>query len=101
MSFDKLIPQDARKKSKEVEFDVAGEKVFFTAHEISALDRIALAVLQQGDKNFVTGLVVASIVDQHGKKMSLEQASKLPDEIAAKFFAAAMEVNYADKTEKN
>lgn len=102
MSFDQLVKSDYRKKTQEVKFTVGDNEVVFTATEISALERLSLAVLQHGGKDFITMLVVMSIRDSEGKAMTAQQAMSLPDEYATAFFQAAMSVNYdAGEPEKN
>lgn len=102
MSFDQLVKADYRKKTQEVKFTVGDKEVVFTANEIGALERLGLAVLQHGGKDFITMLVVSSIKDEHGKAMTAKQAEALPEEYATAFFQAAMAVNYeTGEPEKN
>lgn len=96
MSFENIISSDVVRKKKEV---VIGEYKFY-ANELTYPQRLHLAILQQGGGDSFTQMIVYSITDKDGKRMTIEQASKLSDEHAAAFFIAATDVNGAD-AEKN
>jgi len=100
MSFDKItagyIP-----RQEDVVIKINKESVKFVAKEISYFKAqgLALKAQREGDAS-LKELVVASIYDQEGKQMSLEQAEALPREYADLFLAAALRVNKLDSTEE-
>lgn len=101
--FDALFDSSKQPKKKDIEIDVSGNKLKFTANEISYLQRLHLSQIQSAGGDAYSKLIEYSIVDKDGFKMSTEQVNSLPQEYAEKFFLAATEVNSTTdgKTEKN
>lgn len=99
MSFD-LLTKDYTPKRKEITIAYSGGELTFTAVELSALEQKEIGVKQVNGGNWLTQLIVGSIRDQDGKKMTAEQASRLPQEYADEFLKAALEVNKQDAEEK-
>lgn len=101
MSFDELKGADVTPKKKDIDISVDDKLLKFTANEISYLQRLNLATIQNNGGDPFTSLVVYSIKDENGKHMTFEQAKSLKEEHIRLFLSAANEVNYADTTEKN
>lgn len=101
MSFDDLVASDATPKKKEVKIKLGDKTYSFTATEVTYLQRLNLASISQSGGDPFTQLIVFSIVDEHGKHMSLAQAQALADEHAEALFVAASEVNTQSDKEKN
>lgn len=100
MSFAELKKSDYSQKTKEFVIEHSGKSFKFKAKELSFLQRLNLAAVQQGGGDTFTNLVVQSIVDEDGKHMTVDQAVSLPEEVQLKFFEMASEVNKSD-AEKN
>lgn len=88
MSFDKIVQSDVVRKRKEIQI---GEYKFY-ATEMNYPLRLSLSTAKDREEQFF-GLVISSIEDADGNKMTRKQAEQLPDDIAEKFFIAAVEVN--------
>ncbi len=88
-------------RTKDVVIEVAGKQMTFTAVQLSYLDCLDLAVEgRRGDANRYAMQIAKSIVDPEGNHMTVEQATKLPDDIAEKFWEASTEVNKREPVEK-
>lgn len=98
MSFDK-ITADYQPRKKEVKISSGGVDYTFTAKEISYLANQEILIRRTQELPFLAHLIVASIVDQDGKSMSLAQAERLSAEHAEILLAAAFEVNKVGKEE--
>lgn len=101
MSFDILKSTDVRRKTKEVKISVNGNDYTFFAKEITYLQRLHLASLQQAGSDVFSQLVVYSITDVDGKHMTTQQAEALAPEHAEILFVAASDVNKPESVEKN
>lgn len=104
MSFDALLKSDVKKKTKAIEIQVGDQKLSFTAHEVGTFRQAEIAAEGKvAGKVSILPLVVESIVDQEGKRMTLEQADALPNKYQKIFIEAVVEVNGfgEDETEKN
>lgn len=100
--FDELLDAVQKRKEKDITVEVGGKPVVFKACEMTYIERLHVSQLQAQGKEPFSQLIAYSIVDPDGNKMTTEQASSLPAEIAEKFFVIATEVNTVEvKTEKN
>lgn len=95
MSFDKILASNVVRKEEEIKI---GDYIFY-AREMTYPLRLAMATAEKRDEQFFM-LLSTSIHDADGNRMSKEQIENLPDEIAEKFFLAAVRVNTEVK-EKN
>ncbi len=99
MSFNQLVKSDYTIKNKEIIISVGGNDIKFVATQLSYTQKVRLAALEsletqgKGGDDTLLLWVVYSIVDQDGKRMTIEQAKALPDEYMEKFLSAAFEVN--------
>lgn len=98
MSFDKLAV--VTRKKEEIVIEATGGNVIFFANELSYTQKMALSAASQNDDDIFTRWLALSITDQDGKRMTLNQASQLPDEIAEKMFLAVMRVNKSDEVDE-
>lgn len=101
MSFDALKASDVTTKKQSVDIKVGDKSFHFTAKEISYLQRLHLASIQQSGGDVFSQMIVYSIVDEDGKHMSMQQARQLASEHAETFFLAASQVNAQEEAEKN
>lgn len=93
MSFDALVTTDCVPKKEEIKIKIKDTTLIFYANEISYLQRINLAAVQENGGDQYLQLIVFSITDQAGKHMSPDQARALPPEFQQIFFVAAAKVN--------
>lgn len=100
MSFEDIANSDYKRKSKEVIIKHNEKEYKFTANELTYSQRLSLAIAQKNGEDALALLVVLSITDEHGKRMTAEQAEKLPEEYFSALFIAANEVNHKE-SEKN
>lgn len=100
MSFDELKSATAKKVEK-VTIESGDKKFYFTANEITYIQRLHLASIQQAGGDALTQMIVYSIKDEQGRHMTLAQAEQLADEPAQAFFMAASKVNAGEEAEKN
>lgn len=100
MSFDAIVNSDVR-SSQPKEIEIGGYT--FYANEIKSYERLHLGTLNALDQEGYSQLVLYSITDQDGKKMTREQLDALNDDVFMKFFNAALEINQVDEvdSEKN
>lgn len=107
MSFSELIESNFIPKEKDVviklnEGTPEEKELKFKAVEMSATHRLVVHSAKMSSEDYVSELIVGSIVDPDGKKMTVEQARSLPEKYAALFFIAACEVNFeGSQSEKN
>lgn len=101
MSFDVLKQSDVTRKKEEVKIKVGEKEYKFYANEIGYLDRLQLAAVSHTGGNGFTHLIVHSITDENGQKMTVDQANQLSPEHAELFFNAAAKVNKQEAQEKN
>lgn len=97
MSFDKLLSSSVSKKTKTVTLESGGEKLVFTAHELTMTQRIRLTQINTEGGDTFLHWIVFSIVDQEGKHMTVDQAALLPDDVMEKFLDAVLSVNPSAK----
>lgn len=97
MSFKALTAAYApKRKAFTIEHD--GKKLEFTATEVPHLIFDEISAKRQTGDNWLVDLVMNSIIDSEGKRMTRQQAESLPDEYANIFLSAALDVNRpADK----
>lgn len=100
MSFDKLLKTSVSKKTEDVVLTVGEEKVTFTAVELTMTHKLRLAEIEKNNGDTFLHWIVFCIVDQDGKRMTYEQASSLPDDIAFKFLDAVLRVNGQSNSKK-
>lgn len=93
MSFDKLIESSVAKRQEEIVID----GMTFYANELSITHSIKIAAIEAEDGDTYTYWVAYSITDQDGKRMSYDQATRLPGSVLRKFLDAAMRVNSKPK----
>lgn len=91
--FEELAKSDYAPKRKEVLIKHGEKSYTFHANELPYLQRIALYGTQSSGGDSFSQLVIASITDPDGKRMTMEQLRKLPEAIQEQFFVAAAEVN--------
>lgn len=101
MSFSEITKASVAKKKKDFTVEYSGKQYQFSANEINYFQKLQLAAMSQEGKESFTSLIVACITDKDGKRMTIEQASQLPDEIAEKFIIEASEVNAGVAEKKN
>jgi aspartate/glutamate racemase len=94
------ITKDYVAKSVPVVITHNGTDYKFYAKQMSYIESVEITVKKQNGQNWFTDLIVASIVDDAGKRMTLEQAEKLSQEHADAFITAAIEANKGETQEK-
>jgi len=100
--FEELLSSSVVRKKKLVEIKLQNKTLEFTANEISYAERLHLSQISVLGGEAFSQLIMYSITDPDGKRMTREQVNALPDEVAEKFFIAATEINSVEvKTEKN
>lgn len=100
MSFEALQSSDYTAKKEEILIKVGDKEIKFTANEISYLQRLHVAAIQDQGGDAYSQLVAYSIQDPEGKHMNLDQVRKLGPEHAQVFFIAAARVNKQDDKKK-
>lgn len=98
MSFDKLTV--ATRKKEEVVISASGGDITFYANELSYTQKMSLSALTQNNTDPFSIWLSLSITDQDGKRMTINQAENLPDEIVEKMFAAVMRVNKSEEIDE-
>lgn len=101
MSFSELLKSNYKPREKNITISLNGKDIVFKAVEMSAAARLGISVARSSGSDWVSELIVASIIDPDGKHMTLEQAKALEEEYATKFFLAASEVNFVGEETKN
>lgn len=96
MSFDKLIQSSVAKKQEEIVID----GMTFYANELSITHSMKLAQIEMESGDTYSYWVVFSITDQDGKRMTYDQASKLPIPVFKQFLDATLRVNAKPKEEE-
>lgn len=94
MSFDKITNVIRKKELIEIEISTGALK--FYANELSYTQRVSLSASAVNSDDIFAKWISMSITDEDGKRMTSEQASNLPDDVAEKMFAAVMRVNAKD-----
>lgn len=88
MSFDQIIAEETLSlKSADVSMEGKdGKKYHFTVNELSPSE-LARCLDEFGDIDFLA-IVYRSVRDEDGRRMSKEQANRLPADLMAKFISA-------------
>lgn len=102
MSFDDLVKSDYALKEKVFTVSIGEKKYTFKAVQPAYTERLSIEVAKHRGGDFFLELVLKTIVDQDGNRMSEEQAKKLPDEVMAKFVNEAVSIlgDEKDKVKK-
>lgn len=99
MSFDKIISEDFALKSSEISIKGSDRNEYkFTVNELSPVE-MAYCIDEFNTINFLS-LISRSVRDQDGKRMTLEQASKLPEEIKNNFIKAYFKLKPIEENKK-
>lgn len=93
MSFSELANSNYNKKREEININAGGKNLVFHANEIGSFKKSDVLSSMQMGADWVSKLVVYSITDEDGVRMSQAQAEALGDEHANLFLDAAIRVN--------
>lgn len=100
MSFSDLVQSSVAKRSQEVKVPLENGEMVFHANELSVTQRIKLAQVEKSGGDTYGQWIAFSITDQDGKRMSMDQVARLPEEVVVKFMKAVMDVNSSEDNKK-